>query len=133
MTFRQALTDNLALKLLSLALAAALWLLATGSREDVVDLSVPILLRNVPYGLASAGEEPGRVNVSVAGPRLRLLGLRPGGVSLELDVKNLGEGTASFGAIEKRLRIPAGVQVLRVSPSVVKIRLVKVSGAGAGR
>lgn len=126
MTIRQALTGNLHLKLLSLALAAALWLLATGSKEEVVDVSVPVLLRNVPPGLVAAGKVPDRINVAVAGPRLRLLGLRPRAVSLELDLENLGEGTATFGGIEKRLRVPAGVEVLRVYPTVVEIRLVRV-------
>jgi len=133
MTLRQAVTGNLPLKLLSLALAAALWLLATGSKVEVVDLSVPVVLRNVPSGLAVGGHDPGRVHVAVAGPRLRLLGLRPREVSLELDLKNLGEGTATFGGIEKRLRVPAGVEVLRVYPAVVEIRLDRVTRPGTRR
>lgn len=121
------LTENLSIKLLSLGLAAALWVLATGAKDAVMDVSVPVTFRNMPPGLALAGDVPARVEVTVAGSRLRFLGLRPNELSLALDLKDLGEGTATFGGIEKRLDIPAGVTVMRVYPSVLRLKLVKVS------
>lgn len=133
MTIREAVTGNLPLKVLSLALATALWLLSKGSKEVVVDVSVPVLLRNVPAGLSVGGSGPTALNVSLAGPRLRLFGLRPRETALELDLKNLGEGTATFGGMEKRLQVPVGVQVVKVSPETVAVRLVKAARSDARR
>lgn len=133
MTIREAVIGNLPLKILSIALATALWLLSKGSKEEVVDVSVPVLLRNVPSGLYVGAGAPVALNVSLAGPRLRLIGLRPRETVLELDLKNLAEGTATFGEMEKRLHVPVGVQVLKVSPETVVVRLVKSARSDARR
>lgn len=131
MSLWQLLTDKLPIKLLSLVLAAALWLLATGAKEEYMDVSVPVVLRNQPQGLALAGDVPRRIDVTIAGPRLRLLGLHPEKMSLEFDLRNLGEGAVTFGGIEKRLRIPTGLTVMRIYPSVLELKLVPASRAGA--
>jgi len=131
MTLWQLLADKLPIKLLSLALATALWLLATGAKDGSLDVSVPVVLRNPPPGLALAGDAPRRVDVTIAGPRLRLLGLHPERMSLELDLANLGEGAVTFSALEKRLRIPTGLTIMRIYPSVLEFKLVRAPRSGA--
>jgi hypothetical protein len=133
MTLWQTLIDKLPIKLLSLALAVALWLLATCSKVEYLDVSVPVAVRNPPPGLALAVAAPRRIDVTVAGPRIRLLGLHPERMSLELDLRNLGEGSVAFSGFEKRLRIPSGLTVTRINPSKLELRLVRVSRAGAGQ
>lgn len=121
----QALVNNLSLKLLSLLLAVALWVLATGAKDSERDLSIPLSIRNLPAGLSVDSPLPGTVDVTVAGPKIRLLGLQSEGMSLSLDLSNLHEGTVSFSGMEKRLRIPPGITIMRLYPSVIDVKLVR--------
>ncbi|MDD2338580.1 MAG: CdaR family protein [Geobacteraceae bacterium] len=123
----QALVNNLPLKLLSLLLAAALWVLATGAKDSERDISIPLSIGNLPAGLSVASPLPGTVDVTVAGPKIRLLGLRPEEMSLSLDLSNLHEGTVTFSGMEKRLRIPPGITVMRLYPSAIDVKLVRTT------
>jgi len=123
----QVLSNNLSFKLLSLLLAVALWVLATGAKDAERDLSIPLSLKNLPAGLSVASPLPGTVDVTVAGPKIRLLGLRSEEMSLSLDLKSLHEGTVTFSGMEKRLRIPPGITVMRLYPSVVDVKLVRTA------
>jgi len=126
----QALVKNLSLKLLSLLLAVALWVLATGAKDSERDIFIPLSIRNLPAGLSVASPLPGTVEVTVAGPKIRLLGLRSEEMSLSLDLGNLHEGTVTFSGMEKRLRIPPGITVMRLYPSVVDVKLVRTTRRG---
>ena len=130
MIFWRMLVNNLSLKLLALLLAIALWLLATGAKDSERDISIPLALRNLPAGLSVAGPLPDTVEVTVSGPRIRLLGLRTEELSLSLDLRNLREGTVSFSGMEKRLRIPPGITVMRIYPAVVDVTLVRTPRRG---
>jgi hypothetical protein len=124
------LGKNLSLKLLSLTLAVALWMLATGAKDSKRDISVPLSLQNLPPGLSIADPLPDAIDVTVAGPKIRLLGLRTEETSLVLDLSNLKPGTVTFSGMEKRLQIPPGITVMRVYPSVIEVKLVRSSRQG---
>ncbi len=130
MIFWRLLVNNLSLKLLALLLAVSLWLLATGAKDSERDLSIPLALRNLPAGLSVAGPLPDTVEVTVSGPRIRLLGLRSEELSLSLDLRNLREGTVTFSGMEKRLRIPPGITVMRIYPAVIDVKLVRTQRRG---
>jgi hypothetical protein len=121
----QALVNNLSLKLLSLLLAVALWVLATGAKDSERELSIPLSIRNLPAGLSVDSPLPGTVDVTVAGPKIRLLGLQSEEMFLSLDLSNLREGTVTFSGMEKRLRIPPGITVMRIYPSAIDVKLVR--------
>jgi hypothetical protein len=129
--FMQMLRKNMFVKLLSLGLAVALWLLAGGSKRATVDVLVPLSLRNTPTGLAVSGEVPTAIAVTVTAPKIRLLGLRPEKMRVALDLAGLGEGTVTFPAIEKRLALPPGVTLLRIYPSMVAVKLVQANRKSA--
>lgn len=123
----QTLANNLSLKLLALLLAVALWVLATGATDTERQISVPLTMVNLSPGLVVASPLPEVVDVAIAGPKIRILGLRSEEMSLSLDLGNLGPGTVTFSAMEKRLRIPPGLTVMRVYPSVIDVKLMRAS------
>lgn len=130
MTAWQSLTGNLPIKLLALALAVALWLMASEAKQVETDLSLPVVVRNRPPGLAVLGRIPPDVKVTVAGRKAGLRQIRPERTPVNLDLKGLGEGTVAFGSMDKRLRLPPGVSVLRVYPANIEVKLVRVSRGG---
>jgi hypothetical protein len=126
----QSLTGNLPIKLLALALAVALWLMASEAKQEEMELALPIITLNRPAGLAVQSRIPPDIRVTVAGPKFSLRQIHPERTSIHLDLKGVGEGTVTFGAMEKRLRLPQGISVLRVYPANIEVKLVRAARAG---
>ncbi|NMC75015.1 MAG: hypothetical protein GYA56_11780 [Geobacteraceae bacterium] len=131
MTTWQVFTCNLPIKLLALALAVALWLMASEAKQVEMELSLPVVLRNRPPGLAVLGAIPPDVRVTVAGRKFSIRRVRTERAPVELDLKGLGEGTVSFASMDKRLRLPPGVSTLRVFPATIEVKLVRSAHAGS--
>jgi hypothetical protein len=123
-------TGNLSIKLLALALAFVLWLLAGGARETERNLLLPLTVKDLPRDMVVTGDLPRVMSVTVKGTRFRLIGLHPENMAVLLDLKGLGEGTATFGGMEKRLSLPPGVTVMRVFPSAIEVKLRRTAGTG---
>jgi hypothetical protein len=119
---------NLSIKLMSLLLALALWVMASGAREEERTFSVPVILVNKPSGLAVESRVPPAVEITVIARRIRFLRVHPERMSLELDLKKVGEGTVSFSGMEKRLRLPPEFTVVRVYPAVIELKLIRTAG-----
>ena len=66
MNFLSLLTDNLLLKLISLAFAVVLWIFVMGEQRHEVSHVVPVEYRNLPKGLMIANEVPDAVAVTVS-------------------------------------------------------------------
>lgn len=123
MKIRETLTQNLWLKVLSLLLAAVLWLFVSSGREVEVDLTLPVVYANVPQGLALTNNPPERIDVRLSGPRILLLRLAAGHMPVVLDLKGAGEGITAFPAVGKNLPLPYGVRITRVTPAAIEVRL----------
>ncbi|KAF0220213.1 MAG: hypothetical protein FD174_1452 [Geobacteraceae bacterium] len=125
MSLHDMLFKNLGLKALSLLLAVVLWLFVTLEKESEVDVTVPVILKNLSPGLAVAGKPPSRIDVRIAGSKILMLRMRPDRITVPLDLKGVNEGTVVFSALERALRLSPGVRVIRVYPSTIELKLVK--------
>ena len=119
------LTENLTLKLLSLAFAAILWFFVMGEQRHEIAHVVAVEYRNLPRGLVIANEVPDAVAVTLSGPRALLVHLNPGELSLPLDLAGLQPGVTSFKRLETHLKAPSGLVVTRISPASIDISLEK--------
>lgn len=117
------LTENLLLKLISLAFALVLWFFVMGEQRHEVSHLVPVDYRNLPKGLVIANEVPAVVTVTVSGPRALLTRLSPEELSLPLDMADLSPGMTSFRRLDEKLRAPNGLVVTRISPAGIDVRL----------
>jgi YbbR domain-containing protein len=125
MNWREAWTNNLGLKALSLFLALLLWLFVAAGREAELDVVAPVVFENLPPPLAIVNQPPSRLDVRVAGAKIELLRLKTKRLTVVLDLKGAGEGITSFPGPEKAIRFPEGVRVTRVTPAVIEVRLAK--------
>jgi len=119
----QLLTENLLLKLISLAFALVLWFFVMGEQRHEVSHLVPVDYRNLPKGLVIANDVPVVVTVTVSGPRALLTRLSPEELSLPLDMADLSPGMTSFRRLDEKLRAPNGLVVTRISPAGIDVRL----------
>ena len=120
------ITDNWALKLLSLVFALMLWMFIMGERRLEVGYRVPLELQNIPKGLMIASEVPSLVDVRISGPRTLQMKVSPNDISIVVDLSDLKPGLTTFRQLEERLNLPGGLRVTRLSPSFIDLKLERV-------
>ncbi len=120
------ITENWALKLISLVFALMLWFFIMGERRLEVSYRVPLELQNLPRELMVANEIPSMVDVRISGPRTLLMKVSPNDISITVDLTGLRPGLTSFRRLEERLNLPSGLRVTRLSPSFIDVRLERI-------
>ena len=105
------------LKLMSIALAALLWLAVSGEQIVERPFRIPLEFTNMPPQLEPVGEPPDVVDVRVRGSSGRLSRIAAGEVVAVLDLKGARPGQRLFHVTNADVRTPFGVEVLQVAPS----------------
>jgi hypothetical protein len=126
------LRANAGTKLVSLALALALWGLLAGEQRAEVTLAAPLELRELPAGLVLAGEAPARVTLRLRGPRSLVAALGPSEVAVVVAGAGLAPGEQLLALRPEDARVPRGVEVLAVTPDRVRLVLGARRPPGAG-
>ncbi|MFC4452221.1 YbbR-like domain-containing protein [Deinococcus sonorensis] len=112
---------NLPQKLLALAAAIALWLVATADRRTNIEQSFDVTLevRDTTGGSSkrAVSSLPGTVRVTLSGTRQRLQALRPDTVEATVDTTNVPEGSFSLPV---EVRAPDGTHMVRTTPGRVE-------------
>lgn len=117
--------ENLPLKVASLALAIGVWFIVRGEDRPVQLVSVPLEIRNLPEGLAIAGDVIDSVNVRLKAPEVILKTMRPDRITARLDLAALEAGDHLVRLRPEAVRIPPGADVVKVNPEYVALRLEK--------
>ena len=112
---------HIGLKILSLALAALLWLVVSG--EQIVEraLRIPLEFTNLPAQLELVGETPTIVDVRVRGSSGALSRVSTGELVAVLDLRTARPGQRLFHLTGTDVRAPFGIEVVQISPSNVSI------------
>src|SRR5271167_164028 len=118
---------NLPLRLLSLAIAAGLWMFVnTGQRNAFDELNIPINYRRLPAGLVMVNHPADFVKIQVNGPRTLLSLLDPERLAVRLDLAGIGPGQASYKINPSMFNVPRQTTVTNVSPSEVILDVDRV-------
>jgi YbbR domain-containing protein len=109
------------LKILSLALAALLWLVVSG--EQIVEraLRIPLEFTNLPARLELVGDPPTVVDVRVRGSSGALSRVATGELVAVLDLRTARPGQRLFHLTGVDVRAPFGIEVVQISPSNVSM------------
>lgn len=123
---KQLLTRNIGWKLLSLVMAAALWIAVAREPELATSISVPIEFKNIPEDLDIDSNVLERVRLELRGPwgRLSRDNLNDAAVILDLSDANAGERT--YDIRSSYISLPAGVNFYRAVPSQITLRFDKL-------
>lgn len=113
---------HIGLKVVSITLAALLWLVVSG--EEIVEraLRIPLEFTNVPSQLEIVGEPPNVVDVRVRGSSGALSRIAAGELAAVLDLQSARPGQRVFHLSPGDVRVPFGVEVVQVSPSNFNMR-----------
>ena len=112
---------NFALKLVSVVLAALLWLIVSGERTVERVLRIPLEYTNIPAQLELVGDPPTVVDVRVRGSSGTLGRLSSGELAAVLDVRSPRPGQRLYHLTGSEVRGPFGVDVVQVTPASIAL------------
>jgi YbbR domain-containing protein len=120
---RLHLSQNLSLKILSLLLAVACWFVVRSEEDRVKDFAVPIDYVNLPASLDMSGPVVDTVAVRLRGPEPILRMTTDDRLSARVDLAHVPMGEQTITVTPAMIRAPGGVEVVRLSPDLIPIRL----------
>ena len=112
---------HLGLKVVSIALAALLWVAVAGEQTVERSLRIPLEFTNLPAQLEVVGDSPNLVDVRVRGSSGALNRIAAGELVAVLDLRSARSGQRLFHLDGDDVRTPFGVDVVQVNPSTVSM------------
>ena len=116
--FKRYVLHNFGLKILSLLLAAGLWLLISRDEEPAeVALRAPIVFQHVPAQLEISSESIPEAQIRVRGPERVIRQLQANEVHAEIDLADAKSGDRTYELTSQLVRHPRDVTVVQVLPT----------------
>lgn len=130
-TLAHWVTRDWKLKLVSLGLALGLWLLLVPSEKMLSEksLTIPLETRNVPAGVEIVERTVPTIDVTVRAPHRLLDEIGPSSLVASLDLERATVLQQEYALNTSVIALPAGAEVVKISPSKVTIRLEKTAEA----
>ncbi len=122
-------TTHWELKLLSLVAAALLWGFVVGGERSEVVLTVPVEFQGIPGGLELAADRPDSVDVQLRGLRVQLARLRGEALRVQVHLEGAHAGETTSRLLPEYVQVPAGVRVVRITPSRLRVVLETMESA----
>ncbi|HLH00812.1 MAG TPA: CdaR family protein [Bryobacteraceae bacterium] len=123
---KNLLMHNLGWKLLSLAIAAALWIAVAREPELATSLSAPVEFKDMPEDLDFNSTVPDRVQIELRGQSGRLSRGNLADVAVVLDLADAHPGERTYTIRDTNMNLPAGVSFYRAIPSQLTVRFEHV-------
>ncbi len=115
------LLDNLPVKAASLALAVLLWFVIAGEMTSERGMLIAVELQNFPKDLELTGDPVNQVEVRLRASPSLIQQLGPGEISAQVDLQGLREGEHIIHLTEASIRVPFGVKVVKITPSILSL------------
>lgn len=121
-------------KLVSFALVMLLWFVLVGRQDTEIGLSVPVVYTNVPNALMIQEQKTQEVYVRVRGSQEMLNFLDPSRLRVMVDLRDARAGLHRYPIAAKDINLPPGLQLVRVEPEEIRLRLREMSpGSNGGK
>ncbi|MEO8033931.1 MAG: CdaR family protein [Acidobacteriota bacterium] len=117
---------DLALKVLALILAFALWVVVSAPRRERVSeraFAAPLSVVDMPQQLVITTPVPDTVSVRLRGRESDLRSLSSQNLEVTVDVSWAAPGEATITLRPQAINVPPGVEVLSIDPNKVKFRI----------
>jgi YbbR domain-containing protein len=114
--FRHYIWHNLGLKIVSIALATALWLAVAHDPVAEIAIQAPIEFRNVPANLEINAEYIPQAQLRLRGPERLVRRLQASDVHPEIDLTGAKPGERTFDLTAQQIHKPYELDVVQVVP-----------------
>ena len=123
---RALVVKNWRFKLAAVGLASLIWTIAIfDSSSAVRTVDVPIEFQNVPRGMDITDQSVTDLEVQLAGRRWLMDTNQISGLIARFDLRGMKEGRQKLHVVPSALSLPPGINVKRVRPETIEVRLVK--------
>lgn len=107
--------------------AVSLWVFIVYSPNTVMrTLQVPVEFRNLPQGWSVEGQVPSNAEVSLSGPEQVFRRLDTDELAVSIDMSQPHVGPDEIVIAESDLNLPAGIDLNRVDPQVIRVSLSRL-------
>jgi YbbR domain-containing protein len=117
------LTHHWFAKLFSMVLATMLWITISSEANSEIGIVVPLEYRNVPAQLEITGDTTNTVEVRLRGPAALIKEVSLKNISAIVDLSKLPEGEKIVQLTQHNMRVPFGIEVVRVNPAQIRLNL----------
>jgi hypothetical protein len=120
---RNLVFENFGWKLLALSIAVILWALVASEPELTTLATVPLEFRNLASDLEISSEPVSQIVLELQGPSGELRGVGEGVThpAVILDMAALQPGIHTFPILDRNVKLPRGVRLVRANPSEVRL------------
>lgn len=118
------LLANWPLKLLALTISFFAWVAYTAQPLAEASYAAPIVFQNLPAGLDLSGEEITQVRLVLRGRTALLRRIQSSDLAVQMDLTGRSPGESTFDVKPSHLDLPLGVELIRISPREVRVRLI---------
>lgn len=108
--------------ILTFVLVSAFWMI-TGKQQSLINLTIPLDFRNIPEYLELKRASAERVEVQITGKGRLVSALKPEQVAAFVDLKESSSGAHKVPLSADNIKIPLGLDVVRVNPSTITVEL----------
>lgn len=119
---RHGIFENGSYKLVALFISLILWLTILGRREFVVGKEIEVDF-TVAENFTVAGQSSDRIRLKISGPQPLLKKYKESSQSLVLSLVDKPAGLHEIEMNAAKLDIPAGIRVLSVKPSQIRVEI----------
>jgi YbbR domain-containing protein len=120
--FKRCVLHNFGLKVVSLLLAAGLWLAISPDEQPAeVAVRAPIVFQNMPPEIEISSETIPEAQIRVRGPERVIRQLRANDVHADIDLGIAKPGERTFDLTSQQIRHPRELLVVQVVPSQVHL------------
>jgi YbbR domain-containing protein len=112
---------NLRFRLLAVAIAVFLWVVARGSSSVERGFDIPVVVSGLPEELVLVDQGADVVNVRVAGTRVALRKFEPEKLEYTIDVSGAQPGRADYEVDVSRFELPRGGRIVSRSPARIEL------------
>jgi YbbR domain-containing protein len=118
---RRHVLHNLGLKIISLLLAAGLWLAVSSEPTSEVALDATIVFRNMPENLEISSENVPSAQIRVRGPERTVRQLQSSDVHAEINLTGMRPGERTFDLTAEQIHVPDRIQIVQIIPSQIHL------------
>jgi YbbR domain-containing protein len=116
------LRGNLFLKILSLFMAATLWLYVVSEGLSKVSIDAPVVFKHLPADL-SIVECTEHITISIEGPEVLLKNIHDENIHVIVDLSNAKPGSATVYISEKNVKLSGLFRIQSIQPQYFRVKL----------
>ena len=117
--------NNFFLRIISVIMAIGFWFFVSTSDYNEYSFNVPVKLKNIKNDMVAVNEN-GLVNVVLRGPSFTLKNISFKEIEVSVDASSFTVGRNFYRIRLSEVKVPAGIDVVRVEPSEVVINIDEV-------